>query len=121
MTNVLAMLGDDRSLDQDAADDVKDELKLEWAILNGALKGHIKNWDFTEVIRPLLADQGPATAVVLKLKKQIERMTNTKDDFLRREEGKSRLISCVQTRENRQSLQQKHSCAERSKDSGPIS
>jgi hypothetical protein len=32
------MVGDDNSLDQDAAEDVKDELKFELAILNGALK-----------------------------------------------------------------------------------
>ncbi len=49
---------------QDAADDARDELKFLLAILNGALKDLNKNWDFTDIIRPLLADQGPATAFV---------------------------------------------------------
>jgi hypothetical protein len=82
------MFGDDNFTDQDAADDARDELKFRLAILNRALKDLNKTWDFTDIIRPLLADQGPVTAFVPKLKTQIERMTKIKDDFLRREEKK---------------------------------
>ncbi len=77
------MFGEENFADHDAAEDAKDELKFELAILNAALKKLDTDWDFTAIINPLLADQGPATAVVPKLKKQIERMTKIKDDFLR--------------------------------------
>ena len=73
------MLGADDSLDQD---DVKEELKMELVLLNATLKDLNPNWDFAPIINPLLSDQGPAMAVVPKLKKQIERMTKGRDDFL---------------------------------------
>ncbi len=63
LINDLAMFGDDNFSYQDATDDVKDELKFKLAILNGVLKDRNKNWDFTDIIRPLISDQGPATAV----------------------------------------------------------
>jgi hypothetical protein len=81
--------GDDKFADQDAATDARNESKFQLAMLNGALKDLNKNWDFPDIIRPLLADHGPAIAVVQKLKKQIERMTKIKDDFRRREEVKT--------------------------------
>jgi hypothetical protein len=93
------MFGDDNFADQDAAEYAKDELKFELAILNRALKDLNKNWDFTAIINPLFADQGPATAVVPKLKKQIERMTKIEDDFLRRQEGKKKAEADVLRRE----------------------
>jgi Na+/alanine symporter len=80
------MLGVDNFADQDAADDVKDELNFKLAILNGASKHLNKNWNFTDIISLLLADQGPATVVVPKLKKRMTKMI--KDYFLRREEKK---------------------------------
>jgi hypothetical protein len=61
------MLGEDDSLGQDAADDVKEDLKVDLAILNAAFKDLNNNWDFTVFINPLLADQGPAIAVVPNL------------------------------------------------------
>jgi hypothetical protein len=70
-----AMLGEEDSLGQDAAENVKEDLKFELAVLNAAMKELNKNWDFTLLINPLLADQGPAMALVPKLKKQIDRMT----------------------------------------------
>ena len=97
----LAMFGEDTFADHDTAEDARDELKFELAILNGALKDLNKNWDFTDIIRPLLSDQGPANAVVPKLKKQIERMTKIKDDFLRREEEKKQAGAPVQREEER--------------------
>ena len=63
-------------------------MKFESALLNAALKKLDTDWDCTDIIRPLLSDQGPANAVVPKLEKQIERITKIKDDFVRREEEK---------------------------------
>ena len=61
------MLGDENSIDED---DVKEELKFELAVLYNEMKKN--DWDFTSIINPLLADQGPASLIVPKLKKQIE-------------------------------------------------
>ena len=73
------MLGADDSLDQD---NEKEDLKMELALLNTALKKLDPDFDFAPIINPLLSDQGPAMAVVPKLKKQIERITKVRDDFL---------------------------------------
>jgi hypothetical protein len=106
------MFGDDNFADHVAAEDAKDELRFELAILknlNAAMKDLNKNWEFTTIINPLFADLGPATAVVQKLKKQIERMKKLKMtscadrtekrrpriDVLLREEEKNRPISCA--------------------------
>ena len=76
------MFGDDTFADHDAAaEDAREELKFKLAILNAALKKLDTDWDFTDIIRPLLSDQGPALAVVPKLKRQIDRMTNIRNEF----------------------------------------
>ena len=75
------MLGEEDSLGQEAAENVKEDLKFELAVLNAAMKDLNKNWDFTLLINPLLA-QGPAIAVVPKLKRQIDRLTKLRDEFL---------------------------------------
>ncbi len=82
-----AMLGDDDSLGQEAAEKVVEDLKFELALLNAALKKLDADWDFTDIIRPLLSDQGPAIAVVPKLKRQIDRMTKLRDEFLQQEQA----------------------------------
>ena len=43
-------------------------------------------WNFTVLIDPLLAEQGPAIAVVPKLKRQIDhdRLTKLRDEFLQK-------------------------------------
>ena len=74
-----AMLGADDSLDQD---NEKEDLKMELALLNTALKKLDPDFDFAPIINPLLSDQGPAMAVVPKLKRQIERMKQVRADFL---------------------------------------
>ncbi len=76
------MLGDDDSLGQEAADNVKEDLKCELAHLNVALKKLDADLNFTILTNPLLADQGPAVAVVPKLKRQIDRLTKLRDEFL---------------------------------------
>ena len=73
------MLGADDSLNQD---DVAGDLKMELIILTATLKDLIPKYNFAPVVDPLLSDQGPAKTVVPKLKKQIQRMTKVKDDFL---------------------------------------
>jgi hypothetical protein len=94
--------GDDTFADHDtAAEDARDELKFELALLHAELKKLDTHWDFTPIIAPLLSDQGPANAVVPKLKKQIQRMTKIKDDFLRREEEKKQAGAPVLQEEER--------------------
>jgi hypothetical protein len=73
------MLGNDSSIDPE---DVRDKLKIELIVLNGALKDLNKNWDFSDVIRPLLTDQGPALPTVPKLTTLIVRLKKIRDDFL---------------------------------------
>ncbi len=65
--------------------DVRDEMRTELKMLNGALKDLNNNWDFSDVLRPLLTDQGSAFTQFPRLKKQIERMIKIRDDFLRKE------------------------------------
>ncbi len=84
---LLAMLGDENSIDPD---DVRDELKFELVVLNGALRKLDKDWDFSDIISQLSSDPGPVLAIIPKLKKQIERMTKLRDDFLRKEQEKQR-------------------------------
>ena len=53
----LGLLGDD-SLE--SAEDQKDDLKSELVALNAAMRRLDPNLDFSIMINPLLADQGPA-------------------------------------------------------------
>ncbi len=47
-------------VDQTSVDieDVRDGLRTDLIMLNGALKKLDKDWDFSDVLRPLLTDQG---------------------------------------------------------------
>ncbi len=63
-----------------------EDLKFELALLNAALKKLDADWDFTDIIRPLLSDQEPAIAVDPKLKRQIDRMTKLRDAFLQQKQ-----------------------------------
>jgi hypothetical protein len=60
-----AMLGEEDSLGQEAAEKVVEDLKFELALLNAALKKLDADWDFTVLINPLLADRGPANRLRL--------------------------------------------------------
>ena len=57
----LRLLVDDKSTDPE---DVREELKTELLVLNVALKNLNKDWDFSAVILPLIAEQGPLIAHV---------------------------------------------------------
>jgi hypothetical protein len=72
------MIVDDTSTD---VDQLREELKFELIVLHGEVKELNKNWDFTKIVDPLLADQGPAIQVIPKIKKQIERLQQLKDGF----------------------------------------
>jgi hypothetical protein len=72
---MAAILGDDDSLGQEAAEKVVEDLKFDLQVLNAALKKLDADWDFTATITPLLSDQGPPLAVAPKPKRQIDRMT----------------------------------------------
>jgi hypothetical protein len=72
------MLVDDTSTDVDA---VRDDLRFELIVLHGEVKKLDVSWDFTAIVNPLLADQGPALHVIPRINKQIERLKKVKDDF----------------------------------------
>ena len=78
------MLGADDPLEGLDQDDVREELKMELALLNAALKKLDPHLDLADIIKPLLSDQGPAIAAVPKLKKQIGRMTKIRDELLQK-------------------------------------
>ncbi len=100
---LLAMLGDENSIDPD---DVSDELKFELVLLNWALRKLDKDWDFSDIICQLSSDPGPVLAIIPKLKKQIERMTNSEMIFCAKSRKNSGPISYIQRRNIRQPLQQ---------------
>jgi hypothetical protein len=62
---------EDNSSDKE---DLREDYKNKLIMLNATLKKLDKDMDFSEFIRPLLADTGPAVAHVPKLLKQIGRM-----------------------------------------------
>jgi hypothetical protein len=55
------------------AEDVRDELRTELVLLNGALKQLNPDLDFSDALRPLLADTGPALAHTQRLAKHFFR------------------------------------------------
>ena len=67
-------------------EDVRDEMRTDLIMLNRALKQLNKDWDYSEVLRPLLTDQRPAITQIPRLRKQMERMIKIRDDFLRNEQ-----------------------------------
>ena len=68
-------------------EDVRDEMRTELIMLNAALTELNKKWDFSDVFRSLLTDQGPAFTQIPRLKKQMmERMIKIRDAFLRKEQ-----------------------------------
>ena len=69
---------DDISTDLDA---VKKELKFELIVLHSEVMALNKGWDFTRIIDPLLADQGPSLFLVPRIKNQIERKKKLKESF----------------------------------------
>ena len=74
-------------LGEEAADKVVEDLKFDLQVLNAAMKKLDADWDFTATITPLLSDQGHALAVAAKLKRQIERMTRLRDQFLQQKQA----------------------------------
>ena len=72
------MIVDDTSTDVDA---LREDLKFELIVLRTEVKKINKGWDFTAIVNPLLADQGPALLVILRIKNQIERLKKLKHGF----------------------------------------
>jgi hypothetical protein len=65
------MLRSDKFIDPE---DVRDELRTELVLLNRALKQLAPDLDFSDALRPLLADTGPALAHAQRLARQKTRM-----------------------------------------------
>ena len=86
IARICDMLVDDTSTDVDA---VRDDLRFELIVLHGEVKKLDVSWDFTAIVNPLLADQGPALQVIPRINKQIERLKKVKEDF----EQKTRICS----------------------------
>jgi hypothetical protein len=78
------MLGSDNSVDPE---DVVDELKTDLVLLNGTLKKLDSDVDFSDVLRPLLAETGPAIAYAQRLARQKTRMEKIRDDLMRKAEA----------------------------------
>ncbi len=72
------MIVEDTSTDVDS---LRDDLQFELIVLHGEVKQLNKSWDFSAIVNPLLADQGPPLQVVPRIKKQIERLKKLKEDF----------------------------------------
>ena len=73
------MLGSENSVDPD---DLVNELKTDLVLLNGTLKKLDPDVDLWEVLRPLLAETGPAIAYAQKLGRQKIRMEKIRDDLV---------------------------------------
>jgi hypothetical protein len=71
------MLGDEST----DVDELREELQFELIVLHTEVKELYKGWDFTPIINPLLADQGPALSLVPRMKKHIERLKQLEEDF----------------------------------------
>ncbi len=52
--SLTPLVVDENSVD---LEDVRDELRTELIMMNRTLKDLNKNWDFSDVLRPLLTDQ----------------------------------------------------------------
>ena len=83
----MLLVGSDNSIDPE---DVRDELRTELLLLNGQLKKLDPDLDFSDALRPLLADTGPAVAHVPRLQKQKARMETIRQDLLRKAEENKR-------------------------------
>jgi hypothetical protein len=68
----------------------EDEKKIELITLHIALRKLDKDMDYSAVVNPLLADQGPALAHIPRLTKTIQRLEKIKADFLRNEQEQLR-------------------------------
>ena len=55
-------------------DDLREEYKNELILLHASLKALNRDLDFSDILKPLLAETGPAMAHVPRLSKQIDRM-----------------------------------------------
>ena len=67
--------------------DVRDELRTELITLNAQLKRLDNALDYSAVLRPYLEDtMAPSLFQIDRMRKQIERMTTLRDDFLRQEQ-----------------------------------
>jgi hypothetical protein len=71
------MLGDEST----DVDELREELQFELIVLHTEVKELNKGWDFTPIIDPLLADQGPALSLVPRMKKHIEWLKQLEEEF----------------------------------------
>ena len=74
-------------------EDLREEYKNELILLHASLKALNRDLDFSDILKPLLAETGPAMAHVPRLSKQIDRMKK----YLNEAEAKAKAQSPAQT------------------------
>jgi hypothetical protein len=79
----LKLLADDYSDKSIDPEDIREDLKTELLAVHVALKKLDKDIDFLDVIRPLIAEQGPAVQHITRLSKQIDRLNKFREQFQR--------------------------------------
>ena len=79
----LKLLADDYSDKSIDPEDIREDLKTELLAVHVALKKLDKDIDFSAIINPLIAEQGPAIQHVQRLSKQIDRLKKFREQFLR--------------------------------------
>ena len=72
------MIVDNNSTDVEA---LRDDLRFKMVLLHTEVKKLDPDWDFSLMVNPLLADQGPPLNAVARIQKQIARLQQLKDDF----------------------------------------
>ncbi len=102
----LPLLWDEKSIDPE---DVGDEKKIELITLHNALRKLDKDMDYSAVVNPLLADQGPALAHIPRLTKTIQRLEKIKADFLRNEQEQLRGLAAPAESANGAQIRLTHS------------
>ena len=79
----LKLLADDYSDKSIDPEDIREDLKNELLAVHVALKKLDKDIDFSAIINPLIAEQGPAVQHIARLSKQIERLNKYREQFQR--------------------------------------
>ena len=78
----LKLLADDYSDKSIDPEDIREDLKTELLTVHAALKKLDKDIDYSGIINPLIAEQGPAVQHIARLSRQIERLNKVREQFL---------------------------------------
>ena len=79
----LKLLADDYSDKSIDPEDIREDLKTELLTVHAALKQLNKDIDYSGIINPLIAEQGPAVQHIARLSRQIDRLNKVREQFQR--------------------------------------